>query len=76
MNTQAHPRRRQLTELDPTPLIRTTQSRADDQKALTSSANEHFFATPHKDARVDPLWMITAAGAMLFVFLAIAVALG
>ena len=68
------PRRSEV--IDPHPLIRAKQSHRNDHKVLTHSANDHLFTTPPKDERVDPLWMITAAGALLFVFLAIAVALG
>lgn len=76
MNAQVQPRRRAVAKPNPPSSTLTHERGRADHQPLADPANEHFFEAPHREERVDPLWMITVAGALLFLFLAVNAALG
>lgn len=69
----------------PRPLANPSSPRSSERAASTTRADievapavteDRFFSSQLRQSQVNPLWMITAAGALLFVFLAAAVAFG
>jgi hypothetical protein len=76
MNAQMQLTRRPVAEPNQLSSTRADRSDRKDSNLLRAPANDHVVATPHEERRVDPLWMITAAAALLFLFLAVAATVG
>jgi hypothetical protein len=75
MNAQVHTRH--IVDQRPhSPAKNAAHAKRRDHKPIAPLIEQETTTTPEEHSHVDPLWMITVAGALMFAFLAIAAALG